>query len=218
MTMTTRNWKRIGSGLVAGAAAALMIASATPALAAAPTWSVKPGGNITAKSGTTVLTDHAAGVTLKCVSSTTKTTLKKGTKLAGAGLGSITALSFTKCTGPFGLSFTVNSSATAKTPWKLNAVSYNKKTGVTTGTITGIHATLSGKDCSAVVDGTGANKHNGTVHITYTNKTHKLAVLSTGGNLHIYDVVNCLALIGNGQASTFAATYVVSPAQTITES
>jgi hypothetical protein len=218
MTMSTRNWKRIGSGLVAGAAVALMIGASTPAaLAATPTWTVKPGGNISAKSGTTVLTDTKTHTVLKCTSSTTKTTLKKGAKLKGAGIGSVTALSFTKCTGPFSIKFTVTSTASTKKPWKLNAVSYNKKTGVTSGTITGIHATLKGTGCSAVVDGTGAAKNNGEVHVTYTNKTHKLAVLGSGGNLHIYDVKGCLSLIGNGQASSFTATYTVSPGQTITE-
>jgi hypothetical protein len=219
MTMTWK-WKRAGSGLIAGAAVALMIgASAAPAFAATPTWSVSRGGAISAKSGTTVLTDPKAHVVLKCTSSSTKATLKKGHHLSGAGIGSITALSFTKCTGPFGLSFTVKATASTKKPWKLNAVSYNKKTGVTSGTITGIHATLTGTGgvgCSAVVDGTGATKNNGSVKVTYTNHTHKLAVLAAGDNLHIYDVKGCLGLIGNGQASTFTATYVVSPAQTIT--
>jgi hypothetical protein len=216
MTMTWK-WKRAGSGLIAGAAAALMIgASVAPALAATPTWTVKPGGNISAKSGTTVLTDTKTHTVLKCASSSTKATLKKGKRLSGAGIGSITALSFTKCTGPFGLTFTVKSSASTKHPWKLNAVSYNRKTGVTSGTITGIHATLSGTGCSAVVDGSGGAKNNGSVHVTYTNKTHKLAVVTAHSGLRIFDVKGCLGLIGNGQASTFTGTYVVSPGQTIT--
>jgi hypothetical protein len=220
MTITTRNWKRIGSGLVAGAAVALMIGASTPALAATPTWTVKPGGAIKATSGQTVLKDTKSKfhTTLKCASSSTKATLKKGSHLSGSGLGSITALSFSKCTGPLGITFTVASSASPKTPWKLNAVSYNKKTGTTTGTITGIHAVLSGFECSAQVDGTGVTKHNGTVKITYVNKTHKLTVLPTGGNLHIYKVRGCGGLISSGDSSTFSATYTVTPGQTITSS
>jgi hypothetical protein len=221
MTMTWK-WKRAGSGLIAGAAAALMIgASVAPALAATTTWTVKPGGNISAKSGTTVLTDTKTKTVLKCASSSTKATLKKGAKLSGTGIGSITALSFTKCTGPFSLAFTVKSSASTKHPWKLNALSYNKKTGVTSGTITGIHATLTGSGgvgCAAVVDGSGATKDNGSVHITYNNHTHKLSVVAAGSGLRIFDVKGCLGLIGNGQASTFTGTYVVSPGQTITAS
>jgi len=207
-------WKRIGSGLAAGTAAALLIgASALPAAAAAPTWSVKPGGAATAKAGKTVLKDTKTGIVLTCTSSSAKITIKKGHKLAGAGLAKITAISFTKCTGPVGLTFTVKSSAL---PWKLNAVSYNSKTGTTTGTITGIHSTLSGPGCSATVDGTGAKKDNGSVDVTYVNKTHKLTVLAKGDNLHIYQVSGCFQLINDGDASSFTAVDAVSPAQTIT--
>jgi hypothetical protein len=214
MTMTTWNWKRTGSGLIAGAAAALLIGvSVAPALAAAPTWTVKPGGVATAKAATTVLTDTKTHVVLKCASSTAKVTLKKGKNLPGAGIGSITTISFTNCTGPLGIKFTVKSS---HLPWKLNAVSYSKATGTTTGTITGVHATLTGPGCSATVDGTGATKNNGMVRVTYSNKTHKLTVLTVGGNLHIYNVAGCFGLIANGNPSTYAAVNAVSPAQTIT--
>ena len=211
MTMTT--WKRTGSVFIAGAAAALMIgASAAPALAAT-TWTVKPGGIITAKAGKTTLKDTKTNQALSCTSSTAKTTLKKGSHLSGTGLGSVTSISFANCTGPDGLKFTVKS---GHLPWHLNAVSYTRSTGTTTGTITGIHATLTGTSCSAIVDGTGAAKNNGMVHVTYGNKTHKLTVLATGGNLHIYSVNGCLGLIGSGDGSSFTGAYAVSPAQTIT--
>jgi hypothetical protein len=207
--------KRTYGILFAGAATAAVIGlSAAPAFAAT-TWTVSPGGAITAKSGTTTLKDTKTGNSLSCTSSSTSATLKKGSGLAGAGLGSITKVTFTDCTGPLGLSFTVT---TKHLPWKLNAVSYNSKTGVTTGTITGIDATLSGPSCSADVDGTGAGKDNGQVDATYTNSTGKLAVLATGGNLHIYDVSGCAGLINSGDPSTFTATYTVTPKQTITGS
>jgi hypothetical protein len=214
MTMTTWKWKRTGSALIAGAAAALMIgASAASALAAAPTWTVKPGGAITAKAGTTTLKDTRNGLPLKCTSSIAKSTLKKGSHLSGTGIGSITAVSFSGCTGPAGIKFTVKSN---HLPWHLNAVSYNRSTGTTTGTITGIHATLSGTSCSAAVDGTGATKNNGMVRVTYGNKTHKLTVLPSGGNLHLYNVQGCFGLIKSGDGSSFSAAYAVSPVQTIT--
>jgi hypothetical protein len=178
----------------------------------AATWTVSPGGAITATSGKTTLKDTTTGSVLSCTSSTANATLKKGTGLAGAGLGSITGISFTNCTGPLGLTFTVTP---GHLPWKLNAISYNA--GTTTGTITGIHATLTGSGCSAVVDGaTSGTANNGKVKVTYTNGTHLLKVLTTGGNLHIWNVVGCAGLIGSGDASTFSASYSVSPAQTIT--
>lgn len=211
--MTMMTWKRTGSGLIAGAATALLIASTTPAQAATPTWSVTPGGAATAKSGTTTLMDTKTKIVLKCKSSVAKTTLKKGHKLAGAGIASITSITFNTCTGPLRLTFKVKSS---HLPWKLNAVSYNKTTGTTSGTITGIHATLSGPGCGATVDGTGATKNNGMVKATYSNKTHKLTVLAKGGNLHIYKVSGCFGLIKNNDGSSYTSVDTVSPAQKIT--
>ena len=103
---------------------------------------------------------------------------------------------------------------TGHLPWKLNASSF--KSGVTTGTITGIHATLSGPACTATVDGTGASANNGKVKVTYTNSTGKLKVLASGGNLHVYNVSGCAGQINNKDATTFTGTYTVSPKQTIT--
>jgi len=207
--------KRTYGILFAGAATAAVIGlSAAPAFAAT-TWTVSPGGAITAKSGKTTLTDTTTDTVLTCKSSSTSATLKSGSGLKGAGLGSITAVTFKTCTGPLSLTFTVTTNAL---PWKLNAKSYNSTTGVTTGTITGIDATLSGADCSATVDGTAAGADNGEVKATYTNSTGKLKVKTTGGNLHIYDVSGCAGLIADGDATTFSATYTVSPIQTITGS
>jgi hypothetical protein len=207
--------KRTYGILFAGAATAAVIGlSAAPAFAAT-TWTVSPGGAITAKSGTTTLKDTTTGNSLSCKSSSTSATLKSGSGLSGTDLGSITAVSFSTCTGPLGLTFTVT---TKDLPWHLNATSYDSSTGVTTGTITHIDATLSGPSCSADVDGTSANSHTGKVKATYTNSTGKLKILTTGGNLHIYDVSGCAGLINSGDASTFSATYTVTPKQTITGS
>jgi hypothetical protein len=204
--------KRTYGILFAGAATAAVIGmSAAPALAAT-TWSVSPGGAVTGTSGTTTLKDTTTGNSLTCKSSATKATLKKGTGLSGTALGSITSVTFATCTGPLGLTFTVKSN---DLPWKLNAVSYDSSTGVTTGTITGIDATLTGPSCSAEVDGTAAGKHDGEVKGTYTNSTGKLAILAAGGNLHIYDVSGCAGLIASGNASEFTASYTISPKQTI---
>jgi len=98
-------------------------------------------------------------------------------------------------------------------PWHLNAVSFSS--GVTTGTITGIHATLTGPSCSAVVDGTGATANNGKVTVKYSNSTGKLTTTGAG-NLHIYNVSGCAGLIGNGDGSSFKGSYAISPKQTIT--
>jgi hypothetical protein len=204
--------KRTGSVLVLGAVTAAMIGmAAAPAIGAtATTWTVKPGGAITAKAGKTTLKDTNTGSTLSCASSSGKGSVKKGSGLSGAGIGSITALSFSTCTGPLGLTFTVK---TTGFPWKLNAVSF--KSGVTTGTITGIHATLTGPSCSAKVAGATASAA-GKVAATYTNSTGKLATKTTGGNLHVWNVSGCAGLIHSGDATTFSGSYAISPKQTIT--
>jgi hypothetical protein len=201
--------------LITGSATALAVgASAGVALAVAITFSISPGGAITAKAGTTTLKDVATGSVLSCPSSSSKGTLKSGHGISGTNLGSITALTFgtstKKCMGPLGLLFTVKNSGF---PWKLTGTSF--KAGVTTGTITGIKSHLSGTGCAADVAGTTASTP-GTVKVTYTNSTHKLKVLPTGGTLHVYNINGCAGLINNNDATQFSGTYTVSPGQTIT--
>ena len=208
--------KRAGSVLVMSAALAGVLGlSAGSAIAAsnagaAATWTVKPGGAITAKAGKTTLKDTKTNTVLTCASSSGKGSVKKGSGLSGTGIGSITALSFSNCTGPLSLTFTVH---TTHFPWHLNAASFSS--GVTTGTITGIHATLTGPGCSAVVDGTGASANNGKVTAKYSNGTGKLTTTGAG-NLHVYKVSGCAGLIHSGDPSSFHGSYLVSPHQTIT--
>lgn len=211
MTIRKRTRRLFAIGTVT--AAVLGLGAGTALAATAATWHVSPGGNFVAKSGKTTLKDPKTGTTLACKSSSGKGSAKKGSHSSGAGLGTIGSLSFSSCTGPLGLTFTVKSS---HLPWKLNGVSY--KSGVTTGTITGIHATLSGPSCKATVDGTGATKDNGKVKATYTNSTGILKTLTSGGNLHIYNVNGCAGLIHSGDTSTFSGSYKVSPKQKITRS
>ena len=205
---------RLASFLLPPMAAAVAIGLSAAPAAAATSWTVKPGSVINATSGTTTLKDTTTGTTLTCSSSAAKTTLNSGSGLSGTAIGSVTSIGFTKCTGPFGLAFTVTAGAL---PWHLNVASFNAATGTTTGTLTGIHASMSGAGCTAVVDGTSATAHNGTVTITYTNSTHTLKVLTTGGNLHIYSVSSvCAGAIHSGDSATQSAAYAISPAQTIT--
>jgi hypothetical protein len=124
--------------------------------------------------------------------------------LAGAGLGSVQALSLIGCAGPAGLTFSETSNAL---PWALNAVSY--KSGVTSGT-------LSGKSCTATLDGTAAGANNGQIDLTYTNSSGKLAVLGTGSSLAIYNVSGCDGLLTSGDPVALSGTYTITPKQKIT--
>jgi len=205
---------RLG-GTLLGAAVAATVAclTVTPALAGlhTATWTVTPGGSVTGTAGTTILKDATTGTMLTCASSQATGTVKSGSGLTNP-LGSIAMLTFTNCAGPLGISF----SASTTGPFPLNATSYNAKKGVTTGNITNIHGSISGPLCSATVDGTSATANNGTVKAHYKNHTGKLTVLTTGGNLHIYNVSGCFGLINSGDAATFSGAHSLSPKQTIT--
>jgi hypothetical protein len=207
---------RVGSALLgAAAAAAVACLTTSPALAvpavSAATWTITPGGSVTGAAGTTTLADSTTGTTLNCTSSSATGTLKSGSGQTSP-LGSITGITFTNCTGPLGISFT----ASVTGPFPLNGKTYNTTTGVTNGTISNIHGSLSGPLCSATVDGTSATANNGTVKARYKNSNHKLTVLATGGNLHIYNVSGCFGLVNSGDSATFSGVYTISPKQTIT--
>ena len=198
----------LGTG---AAALALGIGTATAMATTATTWTVNPGGAVTGTAGKTTLKDKVTLQVLTCQSSATKATLKKGSGLTNP-LGKITSATFSTCTGPGGLVFTVTTSASSTTPWKLNGSTFSS--GVTHGSITGIKASLSGSGCTATVAGTTATSA-GKVTGTYTNSTGILKV--SGGNLHVWNVSSgCLGLINTGDATTFTGSYTISPKQTIT--
>jgi hypothetical protein len=178
---------------------------------AGPTWTVKPGGSVKAASGAITLKDTKTGAVMTCKSSAASGTLKSGSGLAGTAIGSITALSFSTCTGPAGLTLTAAPNAL---PWALNTLTYNA--GVTDGTVTGIDATLSGAGCTATVDGTAAGADNGQVNVSYTNSTGRMQLLASGGNLTLDNVSGCAGLINSGDAATLIGTYTVTPKQLIT--
>ena len=92
----------IGAVLLAGAAVlAPGPAAGSPAAATATTWTVRPGGTITATASTAALTDTTTGTTLGCSGASMSGTLKPGSGLPGRGIGSITTAVF-HCAGPTG--------------------------------------------------------------------------------------------------------------------
>lgn len=204
--------KRVGATALTLMAAALTVGlSATSSLATTATWTVRPGGAVTGSAGTTTLKDTTAGITVTCTSASATGKLKSGTGLSGAGIGTITSMTFNNCTAE-GQTLTISTGTVA---YKLNALTYTATSGVTHGSISKIHFSVSSSLCSFTVDGTGATLNNGKIKTTYTNSTHKLKVLPTGGNLHVYNVSGCFSLINSGDAATISTTYTVSPAQTI---
>ena len=199
----------------AGTVALVAGLGATPSFAAtAATWTISPGGTVTmTQSGRFTLTDTVTKTLLSCHTKGTGQ-FKSGSGLSGSGIGAVTLVSFSNCTGPSGFTFTMTP---GHFPWPLSAVTYNPAitAGTTTGTISGIHATLSGKNCKATVDGTGATANDGTEQIHYHNSLAKLKILTQGSNLHFYNVTGCTGLISSGDAATIASAYHIAPAQTI---
>jgi uncharacterized repeat protein (TIGR01451 family) len=176
-----------------------------------PSWTVKPGGKFSGKSGKLTITDAATNSVVTCTSSALTGTLQSGTGLSGTGLGSVTGLSLGNCTGPLGLTFNGTSNAL---PWALNAASYSG--GVTSGAVTGVDVTLSGTGCTATLDGTAAGADNGQLGVSYANASHQLAGLTSGDALAFYNVTGCSGLFNTGDPATVSGTYTITPAQTIT--
>jgi len=206
--------------LLTGTAPVLAAVLGTATLAyvpatAATTWTVRPGGAVTANFSQLILKDIRTGIEVTCPS-VLKATLASGTGLSGTGIGSVSSFTFGTCSGPLSTSWTVT---TNDLPFAMNAASYNTTTGTTTGSVSGTHGTFQGPSCLFELDGTGAGKDDGILAISYVNKTHKLSFVRTGSDLHAFDVMGgCgfLAGVNNGDSFALTGTGTVTPAQAIT--
>jgi hypothetical protein len=171
--------------------------------AMATTYTVSPAGAVTAtQSGSSTLKDVATNNTLTCTGGGGKATLSASSN--GSPIGTISALTYSGCTGPLSLSFKVTANSL---PYDLNVTSYNSSTGVSSGTITGINASLSGFACTATV--------KGTVDASYSNSTGNLTVSPDGSALTV-TAANCLSIVAAGNVVDYNAVYSISPKQTIT--
>jgi hypothetical protein len=194
------------SSLVTGAALAAAVGLAASPASAAGTWTVTGGGSFTGKSTNSTLTDSSTGTQLKCTTSTATGSAANASGASGTGIGSISAVTWTSCSGPLGITFSV---AAQNLPWAINAVSYASP--VTTGTITGVKAHISGAGCTADFGGATSGS-TATLDVKYNNTTHVLSLLGTG-NLHAWNVSGiCLGLINSGDAVSYKGDYALSPA------
>lgn len=198
-----------------GAAVLVAVLGVTAALAAtATTWTIQPGGAVQAASGKVALTDTTNRGVSSCDSSAALGKFKSGSGRSGLHAASLSAVSFTHCTGPGGPQFTLLPSAL---PWHVDFSSYNAANRVARGRISHLHIALAGTGgCSAVIDGTGASADDGQVVFRYADSTGRLTVLATGSNLHFYHVSGCLDLFKSGDSATFSIIYTVTPKQAIT--
>lgn len=191
---------------------------ATPAKASKFLWQASQGGSFKGK-GPAKLQDGATGTVVTCKTSATSGTMKFGRDLPGAGIASLTSVTFSTCSGPGGKDFTVTASASTGTPWLLNAQSYNPATAAVTATVSGIMATVSGSGCTATVAGATATAP-GTVNGSYTDSPYPgsniLGVRPPGGTLHAWNVSGCSGLFSNGDSLSFTLTYPIIPPPTVT--
>jgi hypothetical protein len=211
--------------LAAGGAAVLVAAlgvSAAWAATAATTWTVRPGGDVQAMSSRLALTDSTTGSAITCQSSTASGTLRSGSGLPGPDAGHLSAISFATCSYPASSTLRVIFfPQPADLPWPVNLSSYNAARGVARGTVSDIAISVSDSKssggCNARIDGTSAAGDNGRVTFTYTDKTGQLTLLTTGGNLHFYDVSSgCFGIFKDGDPATLSGSYTITPKQAIT--
>ncbi|TDC63376.1 hypothetical protein E1200_22485 [Actinomadura sp. GC306] len=180
------------------------------------TWTVTPGGSITAINIQPLQTlNPNTGVAVVCPISSANGTLQSGGGLQGAQIGQLSSVSTSGCAAIGVASTSVTATGL---PWHLNAVSYDGLTGVTTGTLTGVEATVTinvSPPCTVTVGGPGGGP--GTINGTFTNSTDVLAV--SGGNLEVQTAVpgfGCIGLANPGDPIVIAGQYQVTPGQTIT--
>jgi len=210
--MSNRYARILAAGCSAVLAATL---AAAPAVAAA-TWTIQPGGAMTATSARPTLKDAKTGTVLVCASASASGTLKHGSGLPGPRVGSLSVVGFTRCTGP-GHSDIVIILQAVDLPWHVSLSSYNAATSVVTGTVSHIQIMLRGNGCTAVIDGTSDTASDGRVRFTYTDSTGRLTLLAAGGNLHFWNVsAGCLGLVVTGDRATLGGAFTVSPKQAIT--
>ena len=86
---------RYARPLIAGSAAILVGMLGVTAAIAATTWTIKPGGTITATGTKVVSTDPKTRSNWTCQTVTLSGKLHSGSGLSGSGAGSISAVTFT---------------------------------------------------------------------------------------------------------------------------
>jgi hypothetical protein len=207
-------WKRAGSALCAAAAVAAVVGlSATPAIAATTTLTVKVsgGGSITATTSKTVLTDHGVSVTCtskgKTAASSATGSIPNGTHTGKAPVkvGTTTKLSFNNCAGPLGAVHT----KVLSTPYTIAVDSTTNKAGLTDGIIGPVKVAVSMTGCSFTVTGSSPGYFNNAKHLLVV--TSKLPVKPlVKAQLTVSGVKGCFNLVKNGDHPGYTGTYTVS--------
>ncbi|MGW9378710.1 hypothetical protein ACWHAO_11840 [Streptomyces albidoflavus] len=188
------------TALVAGAAtAAIGLAAGSASAVPSTVWTVTPSpANFTAtNSGNIVLTVN--GIPMTCTTSGASGTMQSATGNP-ATVANINAINFgasgSPCTSVLG-----NVTTVATVPWTVMAADYNSTTGVTTGYVGNVDATVKVGACTFRVTGKASG--------TYTNSTGALAVNSAANDLTVVSATSCGAAVPVGAKPTFKGTYLV---------
>jgi hypothetical protein len=203
--------KRIAGMLAVGVTTlSTVVAVAAPA-SAAPPWTITPGGHTDGTAGTTNLTveDPQSGeIQMTCDSSTVGVDLESGVSDDNqlATIPESPGIQFNNCLLAGFIEFSVQQVGV----WTLNGSSYDAATGVTTGTIDGIVANISGPGCAATVEGSVNGTFDNAADVLTVNPDQTLNVTT------VDPVDNCLDLIHVGATAAFDGAYAVSPGQEIT--
>ncbi|MFG2003787.1 hypothetical protein ACGFNU_31975 [Spirillospora sp. NPDC048911] len=201
--------------------------AAAVAVAAELTWTLLPGGDITATNvGNFFVRFESRGGYISCSDTELRVTGKSGSGLPGQEIASMETVRFggftgdpTICEGPSGLAtqLLVND-----LPLEFNAESYNALTGVTRGTFTnrdagGITAKVVGLDDGCEADFRGPPGVEGEIQVSYSNGTGEVTL--DGTNIEAVNVnSNCPTNIAqNGDKIVVTGNrFKLDPVQTLT--
>ena len=205
--------KRVSAAIAGGAAILAVGLSATPAFAATSlTVKVTGGGNYTATTTKTVLSDNGVNVTCKSTKSAAASkasgSLPNATTKGNAPVkvGTAAKLAFNNCTGPLGKVTT----KVEALPYAVNANSVTNSKGETAATISGTKIAVSTTDCSFLVTGSAPGFYTNSNHtLTMTSKSPVKGIVKA--QLTVSKVNGCLGVVKNGDHPTYTATYTVSP-------
>ncbi|QKW08142.1 hypothetical protein HUT18_18940 [Streptomyces sp. NA04227] len=188
--------------VAAATSAAFGLAITSTSAAPQATWTVAPGGAVTAHADNpSVVTDSGE---FKCTSADGTGSVKSGSGLSGTGIGQINSLSFAGCSA-MGINITITTSGL---PYGINITGESPDNpDHVLGEIANVKAHVSGFGCSA--------DFTGTVHGYFDNTQSALIADGTSRDLTASNA-SCLGIINNGDTVALKAVVKMSPGQTIT--
>jgi len=227
---------RLRTGFLAVPAAAALAAAllAAPAHAAAPTFTVSPGGTWSgtrAADSTVGIRDAVSSQVTLCTGLTVSGSFNPGRSQSGTGIGALTGIAFTGCRAEgVAVTVTVTTSAHSPAPVNLTATAPNDA-AVALGQATGISLTLDdARGCHVVVGArTSAGGGPGFTGIAYRSTDARLSFAAAGKGLFVQStsgpcnngdqgldmkLFDRISLGGFGD-SILASSVIVSPAQRI---